>query len=373
MSKTLSTIATRPTLLLLVGLAGCSSGSLVGDPTGLAGSGGAVSLNLSNGTGGKVTVKLDGGSLSTPTSILNCGNSASSMTQLPADLLLVLDRSGSMTNGISDDDPCDPASGTCAQRWTTMMTAMHTVLATSPTSIHWGLKFFSTPGLTSGSGSTSVGCVVTSDAEVPVGTNNADAITTSIASTSPNYNTPTRAAIEVAVAYLKTIQDGRAKYILLATDGQPNCPATGDVATATDLDPAIAAIAAARSAGIAVYVIGVGPSAGNLDAMAASGGTNKFYPALSPQALTSALNAIVGAVASCVYTMASSPPDPTNLGVYLDKQLVRESATDGWTLSSSNAVTFHGPTCDRIKAGTYQSVQVLFGCPDKSELPAVIP
>ena len=208
---------------------------------------------------------------------------------------------------------------------------------------------------------------------MPVGTNNADAITTSIASTSPNYNTPTRAAIEVAVAYLKTIQDGRAKYILLATDGQPNCPATGDVATATDLDPAIAAIAAARSAGIAVYVIGVGPSAGNLDAMASSGGTNKFYPALSPQALTSALNAIVGAVASCVYTMASSPPDPTNLGVYLDKQLILESATDGWTLSSPNAVTFQGPTCERIKAGAYTSVQVLFGCPDKSELPAVIP
>jgi hypothetical protein len=55
------------------------------------------------------------------------------------------------------------------------------------------------------------------------------------------------------------------------------------------------------------------------------------------------------------------------------KQLILESATDGWTLSSPNAVTFHGPTCDRIKAGIYTSVQVLFGCPDKSELPAVIP
>jgi hypothetical protein len=304
---------------------------------------------------------------------LNCGNSASSMTQLPADLLLVLDRSGSMTNGISDDDPCDPASGTCAQRWTTMMAAMRTVLATSPTSIRWGLKFFSTPGLTGGSGSTPAGCVVTSDVEVPVATDNADAITSSIATTSPNYNTPTRAAIQVAVAYLSAVQDGRSKYILLATDGQPNCPATGDVATATDLEPAVAAIAAARSVGIAVYVIGVGPSAGNLDQMASSGGTNQFYPALSPQALTAALNAIVGTVASCVYTMSSTPPDPNNLGVYLDKQLVLESATDGWTLSSPNAVTFHGPTCERIKAGAYTSVQVLFGCPDKSELPAIIP
>ena len=370
MLKTLSHVAAVPALLLLVGLVACSPGSPVGDPNSAAGNGGAVSLNLSTGTGGRVALKLDGGSPSIPTSTLNCGNSASSMTQLPADLLLVLDRSGSMTNSISDDVPCDPASGTCAQRWTTMMSAMRTVLATSPTSIHWGLKFFSTPGLSSGSGSTPVGCVVTSDVEVPVGTDNAAAITANIATTSPNYNTPTRAAIEVAVAYLSTVQDGRSKYILLATDGQPNCPATGDVATATDLDPAIAA---ARSAGIAVYVIGVGPSAGNLDQMASSGGTNKFYPALSPQALTAALNAIVGTVASCVYTMSSTPPDPNNLGVYLDKQLVLESATDGWTPSSPNAVTFNGPTCERIKAGAYKSVQVLFGCPDKSELPAIIP
>ena len=371
MSKTLWYLVAP--LLLVVGLAACSAGSVVGDPAGGTGTGGAVSLNLSAGTGGNFTWKLNGGSPSTPASTLNCGNSASSMTQVPADLLLVLDRSGSMTNSISDDDPCDPASGTCAQRWTTMMAAMRTVLATSPTSIRWGLKFFSTPGLTGGSGSTPAGCVVTSEVEVPVGTGNADAITASIATTAPNYNTPTRAAIQVAVAYLNTVQDGRSKYILLATDGQPNCPATGDVATATDLDPAVAAIAAARSAGIAVYVVGVGPSAGNLDEMALSGGTNKFYPALSPQALTAALNAIVGTVASCVYTMASPPPDPNNLGVYLDKQLIPGSATDGWTLSSPSAVTFHGPTCERIKAGTYTSVQVLFGCPDESELPAVIP
>jgi hypothetical protein len=373
MPKTLSSFTAIPTLILLVGLGSCSSASPVGDLTGATGSGGAVSLNLSAGTSGTVSWKLDGGSPVKPASTSNCGNSASSMTQLPADLLLVLDRSGSMTNSISDDDPCDPTSGTCAERWATSIAAMRTVLANSPTSIRWGLKFFSTPGLTGGSGSTPPGCVVTSEVEVPVGPNNADAIIASITTTSPNYNTPTRAAIEVAASYLKTVQDGRSKYILLATDGQPNCPAAGDVATASDLQPAMDAIANAHAAGIAVYVIGVGPSAGNLDEMASRGGTGKFYPALSPQALTAALNAIVGTVASCVYTMSATPPDPTNLGVYLDKQLVLESSTDGWTLSSPNAVTFHGPTCDRIKAGAYSAVQVLFGCPDKSELPAVIP
>jgi len=107
--------------------------------------------------------------------------------------------------------------------------------------------------------------------------------------------------------------------------------------------------------------------------MAEKGGTGKFYPALSPQSLSSALNSIVGNVASCVYTMSSTPPDPKNLGVYLDKQLVAESATDGWTLGSNNAVVFNGPTCDRIKSGAYKSVQVLFGCPGSNGLPPTIP
>jgi hypothetical protein len=106
--------------------------------------------------------------------------------------------------------------------------------------------------------------------------------------------------------------------------------------------------------------------------MAERGGTGKFYPALSPETLSAALDTIVGAVASCVYTMAATPPDPNNLGVYLDKHLVPQSALDGWTLGSNNSVVFNGPTCDAIKAGRYTYVQVLFGCPGLS-VPQVIP
>jgi von Willebrand factor type A domain len=362
------------TSLIAVGLCfSCSSPpDVVSDTPSAAGSGGSMTIKIPTGAGGTATGSGGSSGLS-PTAEQNCGNSASTMTQLPADLLLVLDRSGSMTNSISDDDPCDPTSGACAERWATMVQAMRVVLATSPTSIHWGLKFFSTPGIKVGQGSTPAGCVVQPGVEIPLGTDNADAITSKIAATTPNYNTPTRAAIETAVGYLGTVSDGRSKYILLATDGQPNCPVDGDVATASDLPAALDAIAAANAAGIKVYVIGVGPSAGNLDDMAEKGGTGKFYPALSPQSLATALSAIVGNVASCVYTMASTPPDPKNLGVYLDKQLVPESASDGWTLGNGNSVVFGGATCDRIKAGNYKSVEVLFGCPGSTELPQTIP
>jgi hypothetical protein len=254
-----------------------------------------------------------------------------------------------------------------------MTQAMRKVLASSPASIQWGLKFFSTPGLSTGLGSTPMGCVVLPGADVPVGIGNGDSIVNRMGATMPNYNTPTRAAIETATAYLATVQDGRGKSILLATDGQPNCPAEGDVPTAADLPAALQAIAAARAAGFKVYVIGVGPSVGNLDEMARQGGTEKFYPALSPESLVSALNTIVGIVASCVYTMAGTPPDPTHLGVYLDKQLVPQSAADGWSPGGTNSVVFNGPTCDRIKAGAFSQVEVLFGCPGVDELPTVIP
>jgi hypothetical protein len=250
---------------------------------------------------------------------------------------------------------------------------MQVVLAGSPGSIHWGLKFFSSPGLSTGLGTTPAGCVVLPDMEVPIGMDGGDAIVRSITSTTPNYNTPTRAAVETATTYLGGLHDGRNKSILLATDGDPNCAAAGPYATSSDLAGALGAIAAANAAGIDVYVIGVGPYVGNLDEMARQGGTGKFYPALSPQSLIAALNAIVGIVASCVYTMTATPPDPNNLGVYLDKQRLAQSTSDGWSLTSSTSVTFHGPTCDRVKAGAYHDVEVLFGCPGVADLPIVIP
>jgi hypothetical protein len=356
-------------------LLACSSDGVVGQPITAGGGSGGPHIVIPTGSGGQpgATGVTDGGSGPPPTSDANCGNSASTMTQVPADLLLVLDRSGSMTNSISDDSLCDPSVGGCAQRWATMVSAMRLVLASSPTSIQWGLKLFSTPGITTASGSTPAGCVVSPEIEVPLGAGNAETLVADIATTEPNFNTPTRAALETALAYLKTSKDGRSKYILLATDGEPNCAAAGPYATSADLSATLAVISEAKAAGISVYVIGVGISSANLDEMARQGGTGAFYPALSPQSLTAALEAIVGIVASCVYTMTSPPPEPNNLGVYLDKKLVARDEIDGWSLRAPDQVVFHGRTCEGIKAGAYKNVQVLFGCPGMTGPPPVIP
>ena len=105
--------------------------------------------------------------------------------------------------------------------------------------------------------------------------------------------------------------------------------------------------------------------AGNLDNFAQAGGTGNYFPATSPDQLTAALSSIIVAVASCTFTMAAAPPDPSNLGVYLDKNTkVPLDASNGYSLGADGVtVTFNGSYCDGLKNGTYQVVQVFFGCP----------
>ena len=304
------------------------------------------------------------------TADINCGIQTQNPTPQPVDLLLVLDRSGSMTSDIASDTDCSgrnpPAN--CTPRWSTMTTSLKQVLATSPAEVQWGLKLFTSP-----KGST---CTVNQGADVAVGPNTATQIQTTIAGTSPANQTPTTAAIKAAVTYYGTVTDGLSHYILLATDGQPNCD-PGNSAAVSDAsvqDTATEIATALNTSGIKTYVIGIGPSAGNLTNFAYSGGTTDYYPATSPAQLTAALSTIVVDVGSCKFTMNAVPPDPSNLGVYLDKNTkVPPDPSDGYSLGSDNVtVTFNGSYCQGLKDGSYQVVQVFFGCPGAPP-PKIIP
>jgi hypothetical protein len=201
-------------------------------------------------------------------------------------------------------------------------------------------------------------------AEVPIASNSAAAIEAQISGTSPANNTPTAAAVTAATAYLKTVTDQNGKFILLATDGQPNCKAGGG-STTDDLQGTLTAIAAAKAAGFGVYVIGIGPSVGNLDNMAQAGGTG--------QDLTNALMSISKQVATCSFTSTQSPPDPNNIAVYLDKNLVPKDASNGWTFGSSQqTINLTGSYCSQITSGGSHQVEVLFGCAGTSP-PSIIP
>ena len=344
------------------------TGAPCADAAGLGGAAGAVDAS-SEGSGGSTsstggsggTSGMDG-SGSPPALDAACSSVLTIASQEPADVLLVLDRSGSMSYSMAQDCYCDSASGTvmlcdnpatCTTRWTSLTSALNTTLSSAP-NIRWGLKLYSSPG-----GST---CSVSTGVEVPIGANSTAAIETMIGNVSPGNNTPTAAAVAAATAYLKTVGDSNSKVMVLVTDGEPNCAAGTNSSTA-DVPGAVNAIASAASAGFLVYVIGIGPSVGNLDMFALAGGTGSYYPATSSAELDSALASISKAVTQCTYTLSMASPDPSNLGVYLDKNLVPKDAANGWSFgASASSIVLNGSFCDKVTSGAASTVQVYSGC-----------
>lgn len=363
----------------LAALGACFSGCGSTPPVGAGGT--------SGGDGGSVTVKLDGSVVShggnsgtsgpPPTGDANCG-SKSSTKAAPVDVLLVLDRSGSMSESIAEDcccvDNCSASarvcSGTtCTERWPALTSAVSATLTAAAT-INWGLKLFATAGKSS--------CAVSNNVEVEIGSANAVAsIQASISGTKPGSNTPTRAAVTTATTYLQGLQskDANTKVILLATDGEPNCNPSGGSTSSPDVDGTKAAIAAAAAAGFKVYVIGIGPSVGNLDSFAQAGGTNKSYPTTSADELANALKSISQAVVSCTFTMDKDAPDPNNVAVYLDTNLIAKDAANGWSWApnSTTTVVLNGKACNDLTSGAAKTVHVLFGCPGQDPPPVLLP
>jgi hypothetical protein len=336
---------------------------LPGDgPQGGAG-GGAGSGGLDSGGAGGLDGAGPGGA--------NCSTLAVAATRLPTDVLLVLDRSGSMNNSIAEDCDCTASAGaplacpdpaTCTPRWPALVAAVNATMTSVP-GISWGLKLFTSPG-----GSI---CTVSTGVEVPIAPSSASIIQAQIASVVPGNNTPTAAAITTATAYLKTVTDGHSKAILLATDGEPNC--AGGSSTSSDFEGTMSAISAAKSAGFPVYVIGIGPSVDNLDAFAVAGGTNLYFPATSPEQLTAALQTASTAATGCDFTLPMQPPDSNSVGIYLDKSLVPRDSANGWSFgASTQTIVLAGSFCAAVTAGAASSLQALFACPGTS-FPPMLP
>jgi len=289
-----------------------------------------------------------------------------------ADVLLLLDRSGSMRYNISRNCSCDPNANpqvvcadlqNCVTRWATLGAALDVTLSSAP-SLHWGLKVFSSPNAGS--------CGVNPGVDVPIAAGTTAAIRALIDGITPEGDTPTAAAIVAATTYLATLSDSNSKGILLATDGDPNCAAVASPsAFDLDVEGTISAIAQARDAGFLVYVVGMGLVA-NLETFAQAGGTGSYYPGQSPDQIAQAL-ATISKAASCTFTVVSTPSDPTSVGVYLDKTIVPKNANDGWTFgASASTVVLHGGFCDRTLSDPTKVVQVLFlGC-DES-FPTTLP
>lgn len=351
--------------------AGCA---FTPDPTqssALSGAGGNHSpIGLGGNLGGGGHAGSDGNS--NPDA--NCAAVNQGATRLPPDILIVQDKSGSMDD--SADGKCTSNCGT-KSKWSQVTAALNQVVGMTDTSVNWGLKFFSDNGH----------CAANGAPVVSIGAGNAGAISTAIGNTKPGGNTPTRDAVATGAAYLMGVTDTNPKYLLLATDGLPNCPAgcsltnPSSACTMTD-NPAedkaaTDAVAAAAAAGIPTFVIGVGMTGADatLNAMAVAGGVpqtgaaTSFYSVTDTASLVTALNAILGRVASCKFDIGTAPNSMTSvdyIDVYGDGTAISRDTNhaNGWdyTNSSHTAIEVYGPKCDAIEAGTIKTVTVTFRC-----------
>jgi hypothetical protein len=388
-------------------LLGCNTPTAVGESSGAGGARGGGQGGNSNGVddastgsavGGSgrsgdaalIVINLDAPALSwgaadapkgtdtpaSPTADSNCGNITSRTTRQPVDVLLVLDRSGSMDYSISQDCYCATPTGTkfgslcadttnCTTRWNAVKPAVRTTLSSS-SYVNWGLKFFPSAGA-------NTSCTESSIMEVPITATSASDVQSEVDNAAYEYSTPTSAALGAATAYLKDLNDGNEKFILLATDGEPNCGGNPASVNTDDLAGATSAASAAFAAGFKVYVIGIGPNLANLTQLAQNGGTTDFYQVSSPQDLSDALSSISKLVGSCNFTLNATPPDEDNIGVYVNGSRVDKDSNNGWTFgSSTQEIVLTGDYCAQMSSANEADVQILFGCPGQSSFPSII-
>ncbi len=247
---------------------GAASGGIALNPDG-----GDVTGATSAGEG--PTVSVEGGGACGSLKVSDgCAGEVFEGEGIPLDIQIIFDQSGSMATVIDD--------ATGETRMDAVYRAVESfVLDDESVGLGVGVSFFGYQPI----GATSCNPDDYDSAAVKIAPlpASADELLGVLKTAAPTGETPTAAAIEGGCRLSQAHRDeapGRAVVNLLVTDGEPKAPVTSK---SSDCNPTLAdAVAAARAclddgAGIATYVLGVGPSLDNLDQIASAGGTEHAY------------------------------------------------------------------------------------------------
>ncbi len=275
---------------------------------------------------------------------MTCGGMQFQLQRIPPNVMLVLDRSGSMGQSI------DGTSAT--SKWTDLKTALQNLVTGYDSLVRFGVDLFA------GDNDCAAGPVALMPADLN-GTN----VLAKVTAASPGGNTPTAASLAAVMASGAVSDATRTNVVVLATDGEPNC-------TDTDVEGKIAALYAAN---VKTYVIGVGTGTASdpslLNAWAVAGhtdlpGTTKYFQTNSPADLKAAFDAVAGGIVSCTFAMSAPVPDPTQIYVFSNGTPVPSDATNGFSYDGTAAtVTLNGTACAALKANPKNVIQVTYGCP----------
>jgi Mg-chelatase subunit ChlD len=269
----------------------------------------------------------------------DCNTKTITTRENPPDILIVLDRSLSMELG---------------GRWEPSKSAVTMLTTEYDNQAQFGLMTFPT-----GDSVCDPGVL-----DVPVAPMNAAAVNAHINGTGPTGFTPTADTMVNALAALgdrKIVADAvpTPAYVLLVTDGEPQCPGDGG-----DQGPrTLEAVAALTDAGIKTYVIGYNLTVGSqlMNDMAAAGGTDHYYEVGNQQELSAAFREVTKDIVKCEFELSEIPKDPTFVRVTIDGETVDLNAADGWVIDGKK-ITLQSGSCDLLKDGANHALQVKVEC-----------
>jgi hypothetical protein len=305
-----------------------------------------------------------------------CDEVAMRAERVIPDVLVVLDRSASMSMG----GHWDPVRG-----------ALYDVTAEMDDAIRFGLMVFPRsvePDACLGMSMTHR-CSPPAEPLLPCELGNAPSIRAALEGLGTCGATPAAATLEAARAHLYRPDRRSPAAVLLATDGGPTCndaldgstcrcaaPVGGcgvDPLSCLDTEGTYEAIDALGRAGIDVFVIGVaaGGFGDVLDEMASRGGTGGALMAERPEEVRSAFESVAGTLASCEVELEApdASADPAQVNLYIDGEAVFYDAagTCGhgwqWVDVASHRVLLCGEACGRLNTPGGALITATYGCP----------
>jgi hypothetical protein len=287
---------------------------------------------------------------------MDCPSATVDFEPVVPTVVLLIDQSGSMTENFNGQT-----------RWNAVRDALIDpetgVIATLEDDVRFGLALY-----TSVNGDAGGTCPILTEVAPMVA--NFDAIADMYDDADPSSETPTGESIEAVAAALAADPDTNPKFIVLATDGEPDTCAQPNPQNGQE--ESVAATEAAFAAGIQTFVISVGNdvSAGHLQDVANAGigwmpgdEDAEYYVPSDQDAMAAAFEDIVNGVRSCVLTLDSAilPGQGDQGTVTVNGMVIPYDDPNGWRVNSPTEIELLGDACALIQAGDVD-VQVEFTC-----------
>jgi hypothetical protein len=291
-----------------------------------------------------------------------CGSQEVTIEPIAPNLLVALDRSCSMTQGV----------GGGKTRWQAAVAALNAMMTTFSGKVRFGITLFPDK-VTPSCGQDKIPFPPAPGNEVAI----AALLTSSLDSKDPNYPsgpcvTNIDTGMQQAQGEPELKDPNRKSYVMLVTDGaqSSNCALAGADPGTTKI------IGELFAAGVKTFVVGFGGQGIDKAAMngfANAGGTPvnngdiDYYDAADAAALDKALDDIANATLGCSFKLDKPIDDTSKLYVFFDNDAkgVPEdpTLTEGWAHdATTGSVTFYGSYCESLKTATVKDVDIVYGC-----------